>query len=216
MVLKKTELKNVSTDLLHISPKNPRINDGAVPKVARSLIKFGYIKVSIGVDEDMVLLYGHTTLAAFNWIAELPPDQWGEIKNPCIVPEVTQIKGLSEDQKTAYRIVDNRAAEFSSWDSPALLEQLQQLEANDFDLEAIGFDEDDIQQMLDDLQVPAPNFTSDEPSISNDESDYVPTGFSGTRQYANHCPRCGFDWDTTVKSEPIKSLKERMHDGDEK
>lgn len=217
MVLKKTELTGLSRSSLKVSKDNPRIIDGGVQRIAASLQEFGYVKVSIGVDEKNVLLYGHTTLAAFDYLATLPKEQWGAIENPHIIPEVTKIVGLTEDQKKAYRIVDNRAGEFTTWDSQLLLNQLQALEANDFDIEKIGFNQDDIQAMLDEMSVPALTFTDDPPDgIGNEDGDYTPGVFTATRQFQNHCPRCGFDWDTTIKSEPVKTLKERMQDADER
>ena len=93
--MKKKELKSVPVTNLVPYKNNPRKNDMAVEAVARSLQEYGYIKNSIGIDENMVLLYGHTTLKAMISLG------WDK------VPEVTQVSGLTEAQKTGYRIAVN-------------------------------------------------------------------------------------------------------------
>lgn len=77
--------------------KNPRRNKKAVAKVVDSIKEFGF-RQPIVVDEDFVILAGHTRLQAAQKL-ELA-------KAPVHVAE-----GLSEDQKRAYRIMDNRSAE---------------------------------------------------------------------------------------------------------
>jgi len=66
--------------------------------VKNSIKDFGYNKVSIGIDEKGELLYGHCTLQA---LKELDYEN---------VPMVLEIKGLTEEQKKAFRIADNESA----------------------------------------------------------------------------------------------------------
>ena len=63
-ITKKQELKNVDISKLVPYPNNPRKNDDAVETVAKSLTEYGLVKNSIVVDEDMVLITGHTTTKA--------------------------------------------------------------------------------------------------------------------------------------------------------
>ena len=219
----KKELKDVPITSLVPSEENPRVTDDGVPHVRDSLVEFGYIKTSIGVDEDMILLYGHTTLRAFNLIAEKPhfseeddvkTDNWGRIANPFVVPEVTQIFGLTEDQKRAYRIVDNRAGEFTMWDSRKLVEQLQKLEESEFDLSKIGFSDFDIQDMLASIVK-----VDDKPALSTETGEDESGGeefpeYDGTTTTQYHCPKCGFEWNgkSGQKKVEIKSLAEQMKD----
>ena len=107
---------------------NPRLSDKAVPHVKESIQKYGYVKASIGVDENFVLLYGHTTLKA---LKELKYDA---------VPEITQIIGLSETQKRGYRIADNKTGEYAGWDFVKLIDEMEFLQDNDEDLvDSTGF-----------------------------------------------------------------------------
>jgi hypothetical protein len=107
---------------------NPRFSDKAVPHVKESIKKYGYVKASIGVDENFVLLYGHTTLKA---LKELKYDT---------VPEITQITGLSETQKRGYRIADNKTGEYAGWDFVKLIDEMEFLQDNEEDLvDSTGF-----------------------------------------------------------------------------
>lgn len=122
--------------------KNPRKNNKAIPKVVASLKKYGYIKVSIGIDEDDVLLFGHTTLAAIK-VLEWP-----------VVPEVSRITGLTKAQKIGYRIADNKTGEYAEWDEKLLIEnydEMRLLDGDTFDFTATGYSEKEIGRMRDAL-----------------------------------------------------------------
>jgi len=107
---------------------NPRFSDKAVPHVKESILKYGFVKASIGVDENFVLLYGHTTLKALK-----------ELKYE-LIPEVTQIIGLLEKQKRGYRIADNKTGEYAGWDFVKLIDEMEFLQDNAEDLvDSTGF-----------------------------------------------------------------------------
>ena len=132
MITDKKELKNVPlTDLIPYA-RNPRKNDAAVQKVAASLKEYGLVKNSIVVDEEMVLITGHTTTKAMQAL------KWTHS------PEVTQVFGLTEAQKKAYRIADNRLGEEAKWDEELLALEFEDLEEVNFNLELTGFDEGEI------------------------------------------------------------------------
>ena len=104
---------------------NPRNNEGAVDNVASSIEEFGF-RQPIVVDEEYVILVGHTRLAAARrlGLASVP---------------VHIAKGLSDSQKRAYRIADNRVAQDSNWDNILLKIELEDLAQEDYDLEHTGF-----------------------------------------------------------------------------
>ena len=122
----KKELKAVPiSDLI---PYKNNANKGDVDKVAASLKEFGYVKNSVGIDENNILLYGHTTLKAAVKLG------WDKI------PEVTQIFGLSEIKKKAYRLMDNQAGRSAEWDLDLLVQELNELKMDNFNLDLTGFD----------------------------------------------------------------------------
>lgn len=105
---------------------NPRKNDNAVEYVKNSIKDFGF-KVPIVIDEDNIVVAGHTRLKAAK---ELNLD-----RIPCIVAD-----DLTEEQIKAFRLADNKVSEFSKWDFDLLNSELDEL---DIDSELYGFFEDD-------------------------------------------------------------------------
>jgi DNA modification methylase len=98
-------------------PDNPRnITDTAVTHVARSLQRFGW-KQPLVIDRDNHLVVGHTRHRAARTLG-LP-----------FVPAVIA-DDLTPGEIDAYRIVDNRSHEFSTWDLPELARQLDGLSAD--------------------------------------------------------------------------------------
>ena len=132
MITEKRELKNVPLADLVPYARNPRKNDPAVQRVAASLKEYGLVKNSIVVDEDMVLITGHTTMKAMQAL------KW------VTAPEVTQVFGLTKAQKKAYRIADNKLGELATWDEELLALEFEDLKGLDFDVDLTGFDEVEI------------------------------------------------------------------------
>jgi len=137
MITEKRELKNVPIADLIPYARNPRKNDPAVQRVAASLKEYGLVKNSIVVDEDMVLITGHTTLKAMQAL------KW------VTAPEVTQVFGLTKAQKKAYRIADNKLGELATWDEELLALEFEDLKGLDFDLDLTGFDDKELGKILD-------------------------------------------------------------------
>ena len=108
-------------------PGNPRKRSkAAVEKVAASIREFG-VRQPIVVDEAGVILVGHTRRDA----AEL-------LKMPTF--PVHQALGLSEAQKKAYRIADNRTNEETEWNPDLLALEMKDLQAMACDLSSTAFD----------------------------------------------------------------------------
>ena len=102
---------------------NPRKNDNAVDAVAESIKQCGYCS-PIVIDEDNVILAGHTRLKALKKL------KWKEV-------ECVRKTGLTEEQKQKYRILDNKTAEIAEWDFDLLEQELKDIDFGDFDF---GFD----------------------------------------------------------------------------
>jgi len=95
------------------------------------------VKNSVVVDENMVLITGHTTLKAMQSLG------WKTS------PAVTQVFGLTEEEKRAYRIADNKLGELAEWDLDLLALELDDLRVLDFDLDQTGFDDKELGKILD-------------------------------------------------------------------
>lgn len=115
-------------------PSNPRVNDGAVDAVAKSLAEFGF-RQPIVVDEAGVVVVGHTRLKG--------AQKLGMTQVPIHVAE-----GLSDEQIRAYRIADNQTATIAEWDLDLLPIELGALKDADYDLALLGFNDDELAKML--------------------------------------------------------------------
>ena len=114
----KIEYRNI--DEIKPYENNPRNNDDAVDFVANSIKEFGF-KVPIIVDENDVIVTGHTRLKAAKKL------------NLKKVP-VIKADDLTEEQIKAFRIADNKVSEYSTWDLSKL-----DLELEDIDLDMSNF-----------------------------------------------------------------------------
>lgn len=122
------KLKIVYKKLDDLTPyeNNPRLNDGAVDAVAKSIEEFGF-KVPIVIDKDGVIVAGHTRLKAAKQL------QIDEV--PCIVAE-----DLNEEELKAFRLADNKVSELAGWDWDKLQDELEQLQEMDIDMGEFGFE----------------------------------------------------------------------------
>ena len=104
---------------------NPRRNDAGVNYVANSIREFGF-KQPIVIDANNEIVCGHTRYKAALKL---------HMKTvPCV-----RADDLTEAQIRAYRIADNRTAEFATWDTEKLAIEKQELEEMNFDLSGFGF-----------------------------------------------------------------------------
>jgi hypothetical protein len=110
--------------------RNPRVNAGAVDKVAASLAEFGW-KQPVVVDAQGIVIVGHTRLLAAKKL--------GLSECPVVVAS-----DLTPTQCKAYRLADNRTNEEASWDNPLLALELEDLKLDAFDLGLMGFDADEL------------------------------------------------------------------------
>lgn len=119
------KLKIVYKKLDDLTPyeNNPRLNDGAVDAVAKSIEEFGF-KVPIVIDKDGVIVAGHTRLKAAKQL------QIDEV--PCIIAD-----DLSSEELKAFRLADNKVSELAEWDFDKLDAELADI---DFDMSDFGFD----------------------------------------------------------------------------
>lgn len=124
------KIEYLPTDELVPYENNPRMNDNGVEPVSRSIQEYGF-KVPIVIDKNNVIVCGHTRLLAAKKL--------GLKKVPCIIAD-----DLTEQQIDAFRIADNKVADFTIFDNKKLLEELEKL--NDTDL-FTGFDFKELEEM---------------------------------------------------------------------
>lgn len=149
------KIEYVALNLIKPYEKNPRRNEKAVRAVRNSIRQFGF-RNPIILDRDNVIIAGHTRfLAAHDLYMETVP---------CVYAD-----DLTEEQVRAYRLADNKTAEFSEWDDVLLEEALDDL-SFDFDMSDFGF------------RVPE---AEEKENKKEAEKENV-------KQHT--CPRCGHTW----------------------
>lgn len=132
------QIVNIEIKKLKPYEKNPRKNEKAVDKVAKSIKQFGF-KVPLVVDKNNVIIAGHT-----RYKASLELD----LKEvPCIIAD-----DLSDDQIKAFRIADNRVGQEAEWDFDLLQEELEEL-IGSFDLSELGFESEELDFLGDDKEI---------------------------------------------------------------
>lgn len=137
------QIQHIALSELTPYDKNPRLNDAAVPKVAESIQRFGF-KVPLVIDSQKVIVAGHTRFKAAQSL--------GLDAVPCIVAD-----DLTPEQIRAFRLADNKVAEFSEWDFTTLheeLEALQDLDMSEFGFANIDLHDDDLSEFFEEPEQP--------------------------------------------------------------
>jgi ParB-like chromosome segregation protein Spo0J len=105
-----------------------------VAQIAGSIREFGFTNPVL-IDGENGIIAGHGRVMAASKL--------GLAKVPCI-----RLAHLTETQKRAYIIADNKLALNAGWDEEMLGLELADLREADFDLELLGFDAEGIEQFL--------------------------------------------------------------------
>jgi DNA modification methylase len=115
--------------------KNSRTHsDAQVAQIAGSIKEFGFNN-PILIDEDNGIIAGHGRVMA--------AQKLGLQAVPCI-----RLAHLSDTQRKAYVIADNRLALNAGWDDQMLTVELQELDSESFDLSLLGFEADELNALL--------------------------------------------------------------------
>lgn len=122
-------------------------SDDQVIKIASSIREFGFVNPVL-IDKDFNIIAGHGRVMAAKRL------KLEEV--PCLF-----VEGLSEAQRKAYILADNRLGELADWDMELVQSELEVLQELDFDIDLTGF------ELPEDI---------DEPEIEEDEiPEEVPT-----------------------------------------
>ena len=107
-----------------------------VAQIAASITEFGFLN-PILVDSNDGIVAGHGRLSAAK---ELALD---------VVPVVV-LDHLTENQKKAYVLVDNKLAENATWNEDLLAEEIIKLNLQDFDLNILGWSDEELKSLQED------------------------------------------------------------------
>jgi DNA modification methylase len=130
-----TQMELVSIDKLIPYVNNARTHSAEqVNKLRSSLREFGFINPVI-IDKDYGIIAGHGRVLAAR--------EEGITEVPCVLVDY-----LTEAQKKAYIIADNRFAQDAGWDEELLRIEIESLQAEAFDVSLTGFEEQEIADLF--------------------------------------------------------------------
>ncbi len=146
----KPKIQFVKTSDLIPYAKNTRTHSPEqVSQIAGSIREFGFTNPVL-VDAENGIIAGHGRVMAAGKL--------GIEEVPCL-----RITHLSELQKRAYIIADNRLALDAGWDAEMLKLELSDLKEEDFNIDLIGFTDDELAELF-----------ADEPTAGQTDEDEVP------------------------------------------
>ena len=141
------EITNISVSDLVPYARNSRTHDDAqVAQIAASIKEFGWTNPVL-IDGEQGIIAGHGRVLAAR---KLGIDQV-----PCI-----RLDHLTEAQRRAYVIADNKLALNAGWDEELLKIEIDELKAIDFDIDLLGFDDDELGDIL--AEPPAAGLTDED------------------------------------------------------
>lgn len=133
------EMQYYLADINDLIPyiRNARTHsESQIAQIAASIKEFGFLS-PILIAEDNTILAGHGRLAAARKL--------GLKQVPCV-----KESHLTETQRRAYIIADNKLSLNAGWDDEILAIELSELQGADFDLDLLGFDESELVSIFED------------------------------------------------------------------
>lgn len=186
------QLLMVPIDELVPYANNARVHSKAqIAQIRASLREFGFVApVLIDFDNNIIAGHGRVEAARAEGMAAVP----------CVL-----VSNLTEAQRKAYILADNRLSETGSWDPHLLKIEIEGLETLHFDTGIVGFDA---------AAVEAIKFGEPENPVKVDSYTRAAPGTSGGAENAEaldldepqnpdqrpacnvlHCPQCGFTFE---------------------
>jgi ParB-like chromosome segregation protein Spo0J len=164
------EYRNIDSLIPYIN--NARTHsDEQVAQIAASIREFGWTNPVL-VDGDNGIIAGHGRVQAARKL------------DMASVP-VIELHGLSDAQRRAYVLADNRLAENAEWDEVAIRGEFENLAIANFDMSLTGFADWELSLFSDSL------LADIEPDDSPDSFDEIEPDVISS-QY--RCPSCNYEW----------------------
>lgn len=170
-------------DLIPYARNSRTHSEAQIKQIAASIREFDFVNpILISTGNDIVAGHGRA-LAAEKLGMELVP--------------TIELGHLSETQRRAYVIADNRLAENAGWDSQMLAIEIDELAGCGFDMDLLGFEnfrelEAEIVDNRKLGNVIEGELDSGEEKQITGSKEYSEEEFS---EFDHKCPRCGFEFD---------------------
>ena len=145
------QIEHLPTDTLVPYARNSRTNSPEqVAQIAASIKEFGFTNPVL-IDADNTLIAGHGRVMA------------AQSLGLATVPAI-RLAHLTDAQRRAYVIADNKLAENAGWDMATLAREVEDLNADGYDLELLGFGADELSSLLG-AEPPPPEPAAPSPGI---------------------------------------------------
>ena len=180
------DVQEVSLELLRPYERNAKKHGpGQIEKLKASITEFGFLTPCL-IDSNYNLIAGHGRVMAAK--------ELGIGSVPCVF-----IEGLSDEQRRAYILADNRLGELGEWDMELVFDELKELDDLGFDIELTGFEmPEEIPEVIED------NF--DEDAIPDEPR----TKLGDLWQLGDHRLICGDSTDVNVIERLMDGVKADM------
>jgi ParB-like chromosome segregation protein Spo0J len=169
--MSKLKVEEVNTSELIPYARNSRTHSEVqVSQIAGSIKEFGFNNPVL-IDESNGIIAGHGRVMA--------AQKLGLAKVPCI-----RLEHLSETQRRAYVIADNKIALNAGWDFETLSLELQEISEDGFDLTLTGFEAKEIENLFLGKE-------KESPDEFEEFSEEIETDYK--------CPKCAYEWSGKAK-----------------
>lgn len=168
----KTLVTREVADLIPYGRNSRTHSEAQIAQLAASIKEFGFTNPAL-IDEQNRMIAGYGRLLA--------AQKCKMTTVPCIV-----LTGLTDAQKAAYVIADNKLALNAGWDESALHAELERLADLQYDVDLTGFSEVEIAALLEGLATDATNLdatnsdASSSEATDTDAADTDPTDMGAT------------------------------------
>lgn len=137
------QIKKVDVQKLIPYVNNAKVHsEDQVTKIASSIREFGFLSPVL-IDKDFNIIAGHGRVMAAKKL------DLNEV--PCVF-----VEGLSEAQRKAYILADNRLGELADWNMELVTSELEALQDMNFDIDLTGFDINEFTQSNEIVEVDVP------------------------------------------------------------
>ena len=158
--------------MINISDIKPYANNARthstqqIEQIVKSIKEFGFTNPLL-IDNDCNLIAGHGRLEAIRWLNNFDYKDKPITQLPAVI-----VSDLSDTQRRALVIADNKIALNAGWDLDILKDELALLENENYDMDLLGFSDSELSEILDsvsDNDGRGQEYSNKELDFSNDD-----------------------------------------------
>lgn len=137
-----------------------------IEQIVKSIKEFGFTNPLL-IDNDCNLIAGHGRLEAIRWLNNFDYKDKPITQLPAVI-----VSDLSDTQRRALVIADNKIALNAGWDLDILKDELETLDNENYDMDLLGFSDSELSEILDsvsDNEGGKQEYSNKELDFSNDD-----------------------------------------------